>query len=51
MARFKDRDGARIHQGAVTLTFSVAAGLSLGLFAYTVVKVAAGRFREASLLV
>ena len=33
---------------ATPLTFSIATGLSLGLIAYTLVKVAAGRFREVS---
>jgi len=32
------------------LTFSIATGLSLGLISYTLVKVAAGRFREISVL-
>jgi adenine/guanine/hypoxanthine permease len=30
------------------VTFSIATGLSLGLISYTLVKVAAGRFREVS---
>ncbi len=33
---------------ATPLTFSIATGLSLGLIAYTLVKVAAGKFREVS---
>ncbi len=33
---------------ATPLTFSIATGLSLGLMSYTLVKVAAGRFREIS---
>jgi adenine/guanine/hypoxanthine permease len=33
---------------ATPLTFSIATGLSLGLICYTLVKVAAGRFREVS---
>jgi AGZA family xanthine/uracil permease-like MFS transporter len=36
---------------ATPLTFSIATGLSLGLISYTVVKVAAGRFREISALI
>jgi AGZA family xanthine/uracil permease-like MFS transporter len=36
---------------ATPLTFSIATGLSLGLIAYTVVKVAAGKFREINTLV
>lgn len=33
---------------ATPLTFSIATGLSLGLICYTLVKVAAGKFREVS---
>ncbi len=36
---------------ATPLTFSIATGLSLGLISYTVVKIAAGRFREVNALV
>ena len=36
---------------ATPLTFSIATGLSLGLIAYTVVKVATGKVREINLLV
>ncbi len=36
---------------ATPLTFSIATGLSLGLICYTLVKVAAGKFREVSLLI
>ena len=35
---------------ATPLTFSIAMGLSLGLLAYTIAKIAAGKFREVSLL-
>jgi AGZA family xanthine/uracil permease-like MFS transporter len=35
----------------IPLTFSIATGLSLGLISYTLVKVAAGKFREISLLI
>jgi adenine/guanine/hypoxanthine permease len=35
---------------ATPLTFSIATGLSLGLICYTVVKIAAGKFREVSVL-
>src|SRR5467141_481175 len=35
---------------ATPLTFSIATGLSLGLISYTLVKVAAGKFREVSFL-
>ncbi len=36
---------------ATPLTFSIATGLSLGLIAYTLVKVAAGKFREVSAVI
>ena len=36
---------------ATPLTFSIATGLSLGLISFTVVKVAAGKFREVSILI
>ncbi len=36
---------------ATPLTFSIATGLSLGLISYTLVKVAAGRFREISAVI
>lgn len=36
---------------ATPLTFSIATGLSLGLISYTVVKVAAGKFREISVVI
>ena len=36
---------------ATPLTFSIATGLSLGLISYTVVKVAAGKFREVSVVI
>jgi AGZA family xanthine/uracil permease-like MFS transporter len=36
---------------ATPLTFSIATGLSLGLISYTVVKVAAGKFRDINTLV
>jgi AGZA family xanthine/uracil permease-like MFS transporter len=36
---------------ATPLTFSIATGLSLGLISYTLVKVAAGKFREVSILI
>jgi AGZA family xanthine/uracil permease-like MFS transporter len=35
---------------ATPLTFSIATGLSLGLISYTLVKVAAGKFRDVSLI-
>ena len=36
---------------ATPLTFSIATGLSLGLLSYTLVKVAAGKFREVSVVI
>jgi adenine/guanine/hypoxanthine permease len=36
---------------ATPLTFSIATGLSLGLISYTLVKVAAGKFREISAII
>jgi AGZA family xanthine/uracil permease-like MFS transporter len=36
---------------AMPLTFSIATGLSLGLISYTVVKLAAGKFKEINALV
>jgi AGZA family xanthine/uracil permease-like MFS transporter len=36
---------------ATPLTFSIATGLSLGLISYTIVKVAAGKFREVKALI
>ena len=36
---------------ATPLTFSIATGLSLGVISYTLVKVAAGKFRQVSLVI
>jgi AGZA family xanthine/uracil permease-like MFS transporter len=36
---------------ATPLTFSIATGLSLGLICYTIVKIAAGKFRQVSVLI
>ncbi len=36
---------------ATPLTFSIATGLSLGLISYTLAKVAAGKFRQVSVLI
>ena len=47
-ADFTDAIPAFVTILATPLTFSIATGLSLGLISYTVVKVAAGRFREIS---
>jgi AGZA family xanthine/uracil permease-like MFS transporter len=34
---------------AMLLTFSIATGLSMGVFAYTIVKLAAGKYRDPSI--
>jgi AGZA family xanthine/uracil permease-like MFS transporter len=47
-AEFTDAIPAFVTLLATPLTFSIATGLSLGLISYTVVKVAAGKFREVS---
>ena len=36
---------------ATPLTFSIATGLSLGLISFTLVKTAAGKFREVSAVI
>jgi AGZA family xanthine/uracil permease-like MFS transporter len=36
---------------ATPLTFSIATGLSFGLISYTLVKVAAGKFRQVSAVI
>jgi AGZA family xanthine/uracil permease-like MFS transporter len=48
---FTDAIPAFVTLLATPLTFSIATGLSLGLISYTLVKVAAGRFREVSPLI
>jgi adenine/guanine/hypoxanthine permease len=50
-ADFSEAVPAFITVLATPLTFSIATGLSLGLIAYTVVKIAAGKIREINLLV
>jgi len=45
---FTDAIPAFVTLLATPLTFSIATGLSLGLISYTLVKLAAGRFREVS---
>lgn len=47
-AEFTEAIPAFVTLLATPLTFSIATGLSLGLISYTLVKVAAGRFREVS---
>ena len=48
---FSEAVPAFITMLATPLTFSIATGLSLGLISYTVVKVAAGKFREINPLI
>jgi adenine/guanine/hypoxanthine permease len=48
---FSEAVPAFITMLAMPLTFSIATGLSLGLISYTVVKVAAGKYREINALV
>jgi AGZA family xanthine/uracil permease-like MFS transporter len=50
-ADFSEAVPAFITMLATPLTFSIATGLSLGLISYTVVKIAAGKFREIKPLV
>jgi len=55
MARVDWRDLSEAFPAFITivatpLTFSIATGLSLGLIAYTVVKIAAGKLREINAL-
>ncbi len=47
---FSEAVPAFITMIATPLTFSIATGISLGLIAYTVVKIAAGKVREVTLL-
>jgi AGZA family xanthine/uracil permease-like MFS transporter len=48
---FSEAAPAFITMLAMPLTFSIATGLSLGLISYTVVKAAAGKYREINALV
>ncbi len=48
---FSEALPAFITMVATPLTFSIATGLSLGLISYTVVKLAAGKFREINALI
>jgi adenine/guanine/hypoxanthine permease len=50
-ADFSEAVPAFITMLATPLTFSIATGLSLGLISYTIVKIAAGKFREVNLLI
>ncbi len=47
-AEFTEAIPAFVTLLATPLTFSIATGLSLGLISYTVVKIAAGKYREIS---
>jgi AGZA family xanthine/uracil permease-like MFS transporter len=48
---FSEAVPAFITMLATPLTFSIATGLSLGLISYTVVKIAAGKFRDVNPLI
>jgi adenine/guanine/hypoxanthine permease len=48
---FSEAVPAFITMLATPLTFSIATGLSLGLISYTVVKIAAGKFRDITALI
>jgi len=48
---FSEAVPAFITMLATPLTFSIATGLSLGLISYTIVKIAAGKFREITVLI
>ncbi|HEY1657084.1 MAG TPA: NCS2 family permease [Candidatus Sulfotelmatobacter sp.] len=48
---FSEAVPAFITMLATPLTFSIATGLSLGLISFTVVKIAAGKFREINALI
>src|SRR5712675_3720147 len=48
---FSEAVPAFITMLATPLTFSIATGLSLGMIAYTVVKIAVGKLREITLLI
>lgn len=50
-SEFSEAFPAFVTMLATPLTFSIATGLSLGLISFTVVKVAAGKFRDVSPLV
>jgi AGZA family xanthine/uracil permease-like MFS transporter len=47
---YPDAFPAFVTMAATPLTFSIATGLSLGLISFTVAEVAAGKFREVSIL-
>jgi adenine/guanine/hypoxanthine permease len=47
-AEFSEAFPAFLTMVAMPLTFSIATGLSLGVIAYTIVKIGAGKYREVS---
>jgi AGZA family xanthine/uracil permease-like MFS transporter len=49
-ADFSEAFPAFLTMAAMPLTFSIATGLSLGVIAYTVVKVGAGKYRDVSIV-
>ena len=49
-ADFSEAFPAFLTMVAMPLTFSIATGLSLGVIAYTVVKVGAGKYRDVSIV-
>jgi adenine/guanine/hypoxanthine permease len=50
-ADFSEAFPAFLTMLAMPLTFSIATGLSLGVIAYTIVKIAAGKFRDVSVVI
>jgi AGZA family xanthine/uracil permease-like MFS transporter len=50
-SEFSEAVPAFITMLATPLTFSIATGISLGLIAYTVVKIAAGKIGEITVLI
>ena len=50
-AEFTEAIPAFVTLVATPLTFSIATGLSLGLISYTLVKVAAGKYRDVSIVI
>ena len=51
LSEFSEAVPAFITMLATPLTFSIATGLSLGMIAYTVVKIAVGKLREITVLI
>jgi adenine/guanine/hypoxanthine permease len=50
-SEFSEAFPAFVTMLATPLTFSIATGLSLGVISYTLVKIAAGKFREVNVLI